>query len=454
MYAIVDVETTGGKFNEEGITEVAIYRFDGHEIVDQFASLINPEKEIQPFVVKLTGINNKMLARAPKFYEVAKRIIEILDGTILVAHNANFDHRMLRLEFERLGYEFDMQTLCTVELAQKLMPEQETYSLGKLVRNLGIPITDRHRATGDALATVKLFKLLLNKDSSKSILQQSLKSFPKTVVANNLKTLLEKVPASTGLYYLYDDQDQLIYIGRSRNMKKSLTQHFTTDRRRSVEMSKQVENVRYEKTGNDLLALLKEHLEVKKHKPKFNKKSNKPRFSHGIFSGSDDHGYITYSVQSTRRNNNYFTTFSNGKSARSFMEKMVEEYQLCVILSGLEKETEGPCSRYETGHCHGACIQKETVEQYNERAIEVYNLHNFNIKRRILVDRGREHTERSVILIEDGVVKGYGFVDLQIQFTDPKILKNIITEIPEDRDTRHIVQSYLRQRKVYRIIDL
>ena len=161
MYAILDIETTGGQFNEEGITEIAIYKFDGHEIVDQFISLVNPEIPIQPFVVKLTGINNAMLVSAPKFFEVAKRIIEITSDCIIVAHNASFDYRILRTEFRRLGYNFEAKTICTVELAKKLIPEQPSYSLGKLVRALGIPMADRHRASGDALATVKLFKMLL-----------------------------------------------------------------------------------------------------------------------------------------------------------------------------------------------------------------------------------------------------------------------------------------------------
>ena len=112
MYAILDIETTGGKYNEEGITEIAIYKFDGNEVMDQFISLINPERDIQPFVVKLTGINNKMLRNAPKFYEVAKRIIEITEDCILVAHNAEFDYRILSLEFERLGFDYQKKTIC------------------------------------------------------------------------------------------------------------------------------------------------------------------------------------------------------------------------------------------------------------------------------------------------------------------------------------------------------
>lgn len=452
MYAIVDVETTGGKFNEEGITEVAIYRFDGHEIVDQFASLINPEQAIQPFVVKLTGINNNMLVNAPKFFEVAKRIIEIMDGAILVAHNANFDHRMLRLEFERLGYDFDVQTLCTVELAQKLMPEQESYSLGKLVRSLGIPMTDRHRATGDALATVKLFKLLLNKDTSKDILKQSLKSFPKSLVAPNLKSMLEKVPTTTGLYYLYDDKDDLIYIARSRNIKKNLTQLFTSERRRSIEITRLVHDVKFEKTGSDLISILKENLEIKKHWPKFNKKSKEPIFSHGLFSEVDENGYLNFKIKSARRNDGFLTSFSSSRSAKSFLEAITKKFELCPQLTDLEKKENGSCSHYSET-CNGACIGKENPEDYNQRAQKILEEFDYSNANRILIDRGREPAERSVVLIEGGIVKGYAYVDLQIQFTDPRMLRNIITVIPQDADYRHTVQSYLRQRRVHRIIN-
>jgi len=167
MYAILDIETTGGKYNEEGITEIAVYKYDGQKVVDQLSSLVNPLREIQPFVERLTGINSKILVNAPKFFELAKRIVEITNGCVIVAHNAEFDYRILQTEFRRLGYAFESHSLCTVALSQKLLPDAESYKLGNLVRSLGIPITDRHRAHGDALATLELFKLLLEKDSKK-----------------------------------------------------------------------------------------------------------------------------------------------------------------------------------------------------------------------------------------------------------------------------------------------
>ncbi|MDX1328633.1 MAG: 3'-5' exonuclease, partial [Arenibacter sp.] len=176
MYVVLDIETTGGKYNEEGITEIAIHKFDGHKVVDRFISLINPEREIQPFVANLTGINNTMLRTAPKFHEVAKRIVEITEDAVIVAHNAQFDYRILRTEFRRLGYNFERKTLCTVELSKQLLPDAASYSLGKLVRSLGIPVSDRHRANGDALATLQLFKLLLSKDLDQTIVKNVLRT--------------------------------------------------------------------------------------------------------------------------------------------------------------------------------------------------------------------------------------------------------------------------------------
>ena len=226
MYAVLDIETTGGKYNEEGITEIAIYKFDGHQVVDQFISLVNPERDIQPFVVQLTGINSAMLKNAPKFYEIAKRIIEITEGCILVAHNAVFDSRILTTEFRRLGYNYEKQSVCTVELSKKLIPGLPSYKLGKLCRSLAIPVASRHRADGDAMATVQLFKLLLNKDVNKEIIKKAVKTINKKKLAPKLQSLLDEIPSKTGLFYLYNGTSTILYIGKGKNIKNSVNQLF------------------------------------------------------------------------------------------------------------------------------------------------------------------------------------------------------------------------------------
>ena len=239
---------------------------------------MNPEKPIQPFVVKLTGINNAMLRSAPKFYEVAKRIIEITDGCVIVAHNSSFDYRILRTEFTRLGYDFVKETLCTVELSKKLIPGQLSYSLGKLVRALGIPVTDRHRASGDAMATVKLFKMLLAKDSKKEIITELIKKEIKSGLTPKLLDIVESLPTKTGIYYIHNERGGLIYIGKSKNIKKRVNQHFTGTSGKSKKIQREVFAVTYEVTGSELIALLKESEEIKINKPIYNRSQRKSIF--------------------------------------------------------------------------------------------------------------------------------------------------------------------------------
>lgn len=270
MYAILDIETTGGKFNEEGITEIAIYKFDGHQVIDQFISLVNPERPIQEFVVKLTGINSKMLRNAPKFYDVAKRIIEITKDCVLVAHNSSFDYRILKTEFDRLGYNFERNTLCTVELSQKLIENQTSYSLGKLTRSLGIPMADRHRASGDALATIQLFKLLLEKDIKKEIIQNSIKYFDKRLQKEKLKNLIEEVPRILGVYYVHDANGKVIFIGKGKNIRSEINKLFLKTTKRASKIQDRATSVSFDSTGNELFTRLKYYIELETLSPKYN----------------------------------------------------------------------------------------------------------------------------------------------------------------------------------------
>nr|MBX2827629.1 GIY-YIG nuclease family protein [Flavobacteriaceae bacterium] len=426
MYAILDIETTGGKYNEEGITEIAIYRFDGHQIVDQFSSLVNPERRIQPFVVNLTGINNEMLRNAPKFYEVAKRIIEITDGAIVVAHNAQFDNRILTTEFDRLGYTFDKDSLCTVELAQKLIPGMDSYSLGKLVRALGIPISDRHRAQGDAKATLELFKLLLSKDTKKEIITKSIRKDPKRQLEPKLLDLINEAPTETGVYYMHNKEGNLIYIGKSKNIKKRLTQHFTNDNRKSKKIQLEVTTVSYELTGSELVALLKESEEIKQNKPIYNRALRRTLYQYQLVTVTDEHGYINLKIEKANKDKDAVTTFTNYAQAKSALFKITENHQLCQKLTGLHK-VNGSCFSYSIKECLGACVNEEPIESYNERVQEFLQNNSYDNKHMLIIDKGRDVDERSVILIENGSYKGFGFFNLNFQITNPEVLKSIIT---------------------------
>ena len=453
MYAILDIETTGGKYNEEGITEIAIYRFDGHKVVDQFISLVNPEIPIQPFVVGLTGINNEMLRNAPKFFEVAKRIVEITSDCILVAHNAKFDYRILSTEFGRLGFEYERESLCTVELAQKLMPGQPSYSLGKLARALGIAVSDRHRANGDAQATVKLFKMLLAKDSSKEILISSVKTKPKITMDTKLVQLLEELPSITGVYYLHNAKGQIIYIGKSKNIRKRVLQHFTNDNRKSREVQKEVAAITYEATGNELNALLKENEEIKKNKPKFNKALSRTIFSYALYKTVDEKGYIHLKIGKADGRKKNITTFTNLQQARMVLLNIVEEYQLCQKYTGLHSGN-GGCFNYSIKQCSGACIGEEDCSLYNERVEKVIRKYSYENKNMLVIDRGRDIDEKSALLVEEGKFKGIGYFNLNHQLNNLEIIKSIITPMQSDRDAQHIIQSYLRRNHRLKVIHL
>jgi DNA polymerase-3 subunit epsilon len=452
MYAILDIETTGGQFNEEGITEIAIYKFDGHEIVDQFISLVNPEIAIQPFVVKLTGINNAMLQSAPKFFEVAKRIIEMTSDCVLVAHNADFDYRILRTEFRRLGYDFTLKTLCTVELSKKLLPEQPSHSLGKLVRALGIPMADRHRASGDAMATVKLFKMLLDKDSEKKIIKDFIKLKIEKGIAPKLVDILNSLPTVTGVYYIYNESGNLIYIGKSKNIKKRINQHFTGITTSAKKIQQEVYTVTYSETGSELVALLKESEEIKKNKPKYNRAQRKSIFQWALYPEMDEKGYLNLKLQKADGRKKEITSFTSLQEGKNSLFRITEKYNLCQKYTSLY-QTKSACFQYKIKECDGACVGAISTVAYNLRVRDFITNNSFQNQNMIIVDKGRSIDEHSAVLIENGVYKGYTFYDLNYQITNIEILKNILIPMQSNRDTRNIIQGHIRRNKGYKIIN-
>ncbi len=454
MYSIIDVETTGGKYNEEGITEIAVYVYDGKEIVDQFISLVNPERPIEPFVVNLTGIDSNMVRRAPKFYEIAKRVVQITEGTTFVAHNAGFDYRMVRQEFKRLGFEYERDTLCTVELSRKLIPDLKSYKLGNICKELGIAITDRHRASGDAYATVKLFDILLNKDQEKGIIKQvaERKSVARKTLSPKLTALLKPLKNVAGVYYMHDEKGDLIYIGKSKNIRNRINQHFMSDTHKSKQMQTLIESISVEETGSELVALLKESAEIKKNKPVFNRAQRRSIYTYGLFEYTATSGYRELRVLKNTKSDDPIISFHSLEDARNSLFKLVEKHELCQKLSGLYHGN-GPCFQHSVKLCKGACIGEEPAEEYNKRVEEVIDQYNFGRQNMLLIDKGRVPHEKSVVLIENGVYKGYGFFELQDQIYNAEVLKNLITPMDDNRNVRSILQNFIRNKKVEKIIN-
>ena len=394
-----------------------------------------------------------MLINAPKFYEVAKRIVQITENCILVAHNAKFDYRILKLEFERLGFKFERKSICTVELSKKLIPNLKSYSLGKLVKSLGIPISDRHRASGDAKATIKLFELLIAKDLDKEIIKASVRNEPKLQLEPKLTSIIESLTTETGIYYMHNDSGDIIYIGKSKNIKSRINQHFVGQNPKSKKIQLETSTVSYETTGSELLALLKESTEIKHHKPKFNRALRRTIFTHGLFTFIDSNGYINLKIEKVKGEKKPVSTFGNIQSAKSFMNKIVEKHKLCQKLCGLYK-SKNSCFKYTIKECNGACIGIEQVDDYNLKVEKILEHYNYNSKSFLIIDKGRMINERSVIWIQKGILKGYCYFDLNYQITNIDVLSNLITPLDHNKDSQHIFNSYIRRNKRLKLITL
>ncbi len=453
MYCIVDIETTGGRYNEEGITEIAIYKFDGQKVVDQFISLINPERPIQPFVVQLTGINQQMLQSAPKFFEIAKRVVEITTDCIFVAHNASFDFRILQTEFRRLGFSFERPTLCTVSLSKKLFPNQPTYKLGKLVRSLGIPLSNRHRAAGDAQATVALFKQLLLKDLDKTVVTASLKQSLNEKTPAKFLNLVADLPNNTGVYFLHKSDGKIIYIGKSNNIKSRVNQHLTGKSQKALKIQLEIAAVTFEETGSEVLALLQEIEEIKHHKPKHNRAFKAPKERLGLEVCENEMGYQFLRLVPFEANQDYLTTFGNLNEAKKTLFKWTETHQLCQRLTNVDPG-KGACFHVETGLCLGACVGKEAVEAYNERVLGFIQTLQFPHPDMLIVDKGRAVDEKSVILIENHKYKGYGYFNLNHQINHRSVLNNLITRKETNRDIQKLLLKEVQKKRFQKIIPL
>ncbi len=456
-YAILDIETTGGSPKNDKITEIAVFIHDGEKIIDEFQTLINPERNIPYFITGITGITNEMVSGSPKFYEIAKEIVEITNNCVIVAHNAQFDYGFIQNEFKQLGYEFHKNTICTVKLSRKLIPGYKSYSLGKICQQLNISINGRHRAAGDALATVSLFEFLLE-TNRKNGNELSLEHKPRGRIKNLNSFLtpenIDQIPRETGVYYLHDSEGTLLYIGKSNNIHSRILGHLgNRETKRSNELRERIAGISFELTGSELIALLKESKEIKEHKPRFNRAQRRNTSVWGLYSFKDKSGYLNLKIDKTINHNEAaITCFNNMKEAKGILGKIVEKNWLCQKLCGLY-QTNGACFHYDIRQCNGACIGKESVKEYNKRVNDMISQHLPDTDNILIIDCGRTSEERSVVSVESGVYKGFGYIDINESYLQIEDLKACISSCGDNRDTRQIIRSWLRKNKVEKIIN-
>lgn len=449
MFAIIDIETCGGSFNfKKGrIIEICIVRHDGLSVVDVYTTLINPECYISPYFTNISHIDNDMVRDAPKFHEVAKKIIELTEGCVFVAHNVGFDYGFVKDEFASLGYRYKKETLCTVRLSRKLMPGRISYSLGHLCASLGIEINGRHRAEGDAVATAKLFDLLMElKANHPQYKNQGVLDIMTRRVDNIKKYILDKLPESCGVYYFLNKEKEIIYIGKSINMYNRALSHFNTDEKKGKKMLNDLMNVDFVETGSELVALLLEADEIKKHKPIYNRMRKVDVFTHSIDWYTNKEGIISFKIVSYDESENALLSFTTYSTARERLESWIDTQTLCLQYCALTSEG-SICFNHQIKKCNGICCGEEEIEEYNERARRILSEYLFEDANFVILDKGRTHEERSVILIEDRKYAGFGYLDQYSQANSAEEIKDLVKLKHHYPDTNDLIRGWCKKNK-------
>jgi DNA polymerase-3 subunit epsilon len=456
VYAIVDIETTGGNTNSDRITEIAILIHDGQQVVEEFSSLINPGRRIPYRISTLTGITDAMVSSAPKFYELARRVVEMTEGKTFVAHNAKFDYNFIKNEFKSLGFEFKRKQLCTMALSRELHPGLRNYSLGGLCKTFTIDTSVLHRAKADAEATARLLELLLQVRAGRIAnggIEVETGLGRLSADANLHKDLIDTLPHETGVYYFYNKDHNLIYIGKSVDIRGRVLSHFSNNTTsKALELKHNIAHIRYSITGSELVALLKESEEIKLNKPIFNRAQRRTRFHAGLFAEYDEGGYLNFKVERLRKSGpEPVSLFSTVKAARSFLEYVIDLHALCLTKCGLHR-IQGACFNHSIHKCKGACVNLEYPIDYNLRAELVLDHLRYRHPNLLIIDKGRREGEKSLVLVEGGRYMGYGFIEDELVDNDLSLLKQSIDPFMDNKDVRQIIKLYLRQEKPQKVI--
>ena len=408
-YTIIDVETTG---QSNRMTEISIFKYDGNIVIDEYTSLINPESFIPAHITSLTGIDNQLVADAPRFEDVAQDILNITEDSIFVAHNVNFDYNVIKGEFKRIGIDFTRKKLCTVRLSRRLLPGHRSYSLGKLCKALDINLVDRHRARGDAEATVIIFELLLQQPTAAVVFKEFLNknSREATLPPNLPKAAFEALPNTAGIYFFKDKKGKVIYVGKAKDIKKRVLSHFYSKTKKSLEMVRETRDIDFEISGSELIALLMEDAAIKHHFPVYNVVAKRTIQSFAIFSYEDRKGILHLASNKGRLVPNPIITFFNIRDVRSYLELMCVKYNLCPKYCHLQ-ESVSECSHFSIKNCKGICRDEETVQAYNLRVLEAIDDMSDQNDDIIVREKGRHTNEDAFVMIKNGEYLGYGFID-------------------------------------------
>ena len=443
MYAIVDIETTGGYAAANGITEIAIRVFDGEKMIEQFESLVNPRQNIPKYIQAFTGISNEMVKDAPAFEDIAEKVFTILHGNIFVAHNVNFDYSFVKSNLDHFGYTFQAKKLCTVRLARQIFPGLPSYSLGNLCHSLSIDLNNRHRAGGDADATMILFRQMMQNDT-KGFITTSLNKTSKeqTLPPNVPKSHFDSLPTTPGVYYFHDQKGKVIYVGKAKNIKSRVNSHFSNNSagRQKQNFVRHIYRISFHSTATELMASILESTEIKKLWPAYNTSQKKQEDVYGIFVYEDQNGYMRLAIEKKRKYSTPVYTFHFKIDGHGVLRKLMKEFILCPKLCFVQTDND-PCTGVAEHHCRGACDKKEDTVLYNARALQAIASLTHKPSY-VVLDKGLSEDEISCIMVLNGSFFGMGYLPKNLEDLTQRTIASYIKPYKENSYIRSLLLSH------------
>ncbi len=448
--AIVDIETSGNSPLIDRVIEVGLVLVDKGEVSKTWSSLVNPGQSINPFITTITGIRQEDLVGAPSFENIYEELLDMLEGRIFVAHNVRFDYGFLKREFHRMGEDLMQPHACSVRLSRHLFPEHSGHGLDKLIDRFEIECEGRHRALGDA-KVVWDFMQIAKKIKGEELVTKTFETIvSKPALPSNLKQAeIDTLPACPGIYIFYGDDDGVLYVGKSINVRERVKQHFYSDLRNSKELRLKnlVSHIEAQTCAGELSALLRESDLIKELEPQYNKALRKRKsYTLGLLQ-KDDEGYLRVVIEDRETIEvddigKIYGVFRSKKQAEKYLLKLVKEFGLCMKLVGLESG-EGACFGSQLENCAGACVSKESFEEYNKKVLAAFErsrIMHWKFGRMIGVKEYNDVTEESILHVFDKwclLASVSSEAELEEQDLD-KIERKF------DLDVYHILRRYLK----------
>lgn len=436
-YAIVDIETTGGHAAANGITEISVFIHNGQRVIRHFETLINPQQPIPSFITTLTGIDERMVSNAPTFCEIAETLFELLNQNIFIAHNVNFDYSFIKHQLKHCGFDLTAKKLCTVRLGRKIFPGLPSYSLGNLCRSLKIDIQNRHRAGGDAKATVKLFEFMLQNGASPLIEQMLKRSSAEQWLPMHLDIkMIERLPTGPGVYYFHNNKNKVIYVGKAINLRKRVSSHFTHNdvNLRKQEFIRNIYQVTFKQCATELEALVFESTEIIKLWPKYNRSQKTPMVKYGLYSFEDRKGFIRLAIDKKKKNLPALYSFNLLNEGQVLLKKMIAEFNLDARLCFIDK----------TAFEKNKPKKSEKPTTHNKKMNKAIKQLMLALPSFAIIDDGLTKNEKLCILIDRGSFWGMGYLPEKFSITSSAELKSYLTPYADNDYIRNNIFNFAK----------